>query len=155
MVTRLGSTLFLTATLLVGQDRCPLPPSPLSAQPNAFSPKQEMILGDLMAKQFQSHFAVVKDDELTKPLNEMGQRMLRALPPSPIQFQFILIDLPVVNAFGIPGGRIYVTRKMIAFLQDDQELAGMLAHEIGHIYTHQQAIEVSRVFQDVLNVRTF
>lgn len=112
-----------------------------------------MVVGDLMAQQFQSHFGVVKDDEeLTKPLNEIGQRVLQALPPSPIHFQFVLIDLPVVNAFGIPGGRIYVTRKMIAFVQDEQELAGLLAHEIGHTYTHQQAIELSQVFRQVLNV---
>src|SRR5262249_44137635 len=50
------------------------------------------------------------------------------------------------------GGRIYISRKMVAFARNEDELAGILAHEIGHIYTHQQAIDYTRWFKERLRV---
>jgi len=59
-----------------------------------------------------------------------------------------------VNSFSVGAGRIYVTRKMVAFLRNDDELAGMLGHEMGHILTHQNAIEMTRTFHDILGVNS-
>jgi hypothetical protein len=64
-----------------------------------------------------------------------------------------LIDAPVVDAFSTMGGRIYVSRKMVAFLRNEDELAGLLGHEIGHIVSDQPATEMSMLFQQVLGVR--
>lgn len=52
----------------------------------------------------------------------------------------------------VGAGRIYVTRKMVAFLRNDDELAGMLGHEMGHILTHQNAIEMTRRLHEILGV---
>jgi hypothetical protein len=69
-----------------------------------------------------------------------------------VPFRFYLIDLPQVNAFSIAGDRVYVSRKIVAFAHNDDELAGVLAHELGHIVTHQSAIEMTRAFREILNV---
>jgi len=54
----------------------------------------------------------------------------------------------------MPGGRVYVSRKMVAFLRNEDELAGLLGHELGHLAARQQAMELSRDFRDVLGPRT-
>ena len=69
-----------------------------------------------------------------------------------MKFRVILIDEPIVNSFSVGAGRIYVTRKMVAFLRNDDELAGMLGHAMGHILTHQNAIEMTRRFREILGV---
>ena len=147
---------WVTVTSLVAislsAQQCPLPPSPFQAEANIFSREQEMYLGDAVAQQLEGDFSVIKDDELNRRLREIGERLLRALPPDGRRYQFFLFDQPVANAWGLPGGRIYISRKMVAFTRSEDEFAGILAHEIGHIYTHQQAIDYTRWFKEVLRV---
>ena len=59
-----------------------------------------------------------------------------------------MIDAPEAQAFSVARERIYITRKMVALFRNDDELAGLLAHELGHILTHPNAIIVSRLFMD-------
>ena len=79
--------------------------------------------------------------------------MVQHLPPTQLKFRFYLMELPEVNAFSIAGGRVYVSRKMVALAKTDDELAGVLAHELGHIVTHQIAIEMTTRLRDVLSVK--
>lgn len=109
-------------------------------------------MGEVMAEQAQRDFRVIRDEKLNARLQQVGGAILKRLPESGLKYQFTLVDLPSINAFGIAGGRVYVTRKIVAFLQSDEELAALLAHEIGHIYTHQQAIDFSRLLFDNLGV---
>jgi WD40 repeat protein len=78
--------------------------------------------------------------------------LVRHLLPTKLNFRFYLIDLPEPNAFSIAGGRVYVARKLIAMTSSEDELAGVLAHEMGHIVTHQSGIYMSRRFREVLGV---
>jgi WD40 repeat protein len=142
----------LAATTLYSQERCPLPPSPFSAEANIFNAQQEMDLGDAAAQQVERSFHLVSDAELNGRLQALGDRLIKNLPRTDMRYRFVLFDEPVLNAWGLPGGRIYVSRKMVAFTKDEEELAGLLAHEIGHIYTHQQAIDYTRWFKDYLGI---
>jgi hypothetical protein len=54
-----------------------------------------------------------------------------------------------LNYFGTAGGRIYIFRRMISFTQNEDELAALLGHEIGHIATHQSAIEFTPMFREL------
>lgn len=134
------------------QDSCPLPPSPFNGEANIFSPQQEMYLGEIMEEHEGRYWNLIANDELNARLQRVGEALLKHLPQSDIHYSFRLIDLPEINAFGIPGGRVYVTRKMVAFLKDDNELAALLAHEIGHTYTHQQAIDFTRLLREKLGI---
>jgi hypothetical protein len=146
--------LCLPSTLYSQQQNCPLPPSLQAIPPgeNIFSDAQEVDLGDAMAESVALHVNVIQDDELTAHLRDVGNRLVEHLPPTQLKFRFYLIDLPEVNAFSIAGGRVYISRKIIAFSHNDDELAGILAHELGHIITHQTAIEMTRAFREVLGV---
>jgi hypothetical protein len=117
-----------------------------------FSDQQEVDLGDAMAETVALHVNVIQNDELSAHLRDLGNRLVQYLPPTHLNFRFYLIDLPQVNAFSIAGGRVYISRKVVAFARTDDEIAGILAHELGHIVTHQSAIEMTRAFREVLSV---
>ena len=139
---------------VASQQSCPVPPS-IQAVPhdqNMFSDQQEVDLGDALAEQLSLHIKVIYDDNLNAYLRTIGDRLVQHLPPTQMKFRFYLIELPEVNAFSIAGGRVYVARKMVALAKTDDELAGVLAHELGHIVTHQQAIEYSARLKEVLGV---
>lgn len=138
----------------LAQRGCPQAPvlQPIPAGENMFSDAQEVDLGDAVSENIALHVNVMTNDDLTAHLREIGNRLIRYLPPTQLKFRFYLVDLPSVNAFSIAGGRVYVSRKLVAFTQNDDELAGVLAHELGHIVTHQTAIQVTRAFREVLGV---
>src|SRR6516165_6357415 len=122
---------------------------PQSSQPNIFSPEQEIALGDIFAQQLDSSLLAIEDEILTAHLRAIGDRLAAQLPAIGLKFRFFLSDAPQANAFSIAGGRIYVTRKMIAFLQSEDELAAVIGHEMGHLVTHQHAIEFTASLQQL------
>jgi WD40 repeat protein len=120
-------------------------------EPNIFNEQQEDWLGTILDEQVLKQYNIVEDPEQDY-LQKMGERMLAQLPPTSRHYEFYIIDYPINNAFSLGGSKIYVTRQLIAFLQNEDELAGLLGHEIGHVVTHQVAIDVTRIFRKALNV---
>src|SRR5712671_1224252 len=119
-------------------------------EPNFFNEQQEIWLGSILDEQVFKQYNMVEDPERDY-LQKMGERMLAQLPPTNRHYEFYIIDYPVNNAFSLGGSKIYVTRQLIAFLKNEDELAGLLGHEIGHVVTHQVAIDVTRMFRKTLN----
>ena len=134
------------------QQPCQPPALAAAAGPNIFSPQQEMDLGDAVAEHVQRDYRVMDDPALSAYLRRVGERVAGRLPPTGLQFRFFIVDLPDVNAFTTPGGRIYVTRKLVAFARNEDELAGVIAHELGHAVTRQPAADLTRIFREVLGV---
>lgn len=129
----------------------PIPPA-VAKEQNIFSEQQEIDLGDAVAAHVQRTFGVVDDEALNARLNEIGARLLRQLPPMRLPVRFVLVDVPDANAFTLPGGRIYVCRKLVALAQTEDELAGVMGHELGHVVAHHGAIVMTRLFREVLGV---
>jgi hypothetical protein len=122
---------------------------PQSNEANIFTPQQEVDLGDVISGYVVPNHRPIDDDALTAHLRAIGDRLIAQLPSTDLRFRFYLADWPQANAFSIVGGRVYVARKLISFARSEDEVAGVLAHELGHIVTHQQAIDFSRYFQQV------
>ncbi|HEX8339013.1 MAG TPA: M48 family metalloprotease, partial [Pyrinomonadaceae bacterium] len=126
--------------------------SAASRAQSIFSPRQEMELGDVIAEHAQRDYRILEEPETTGFLRRVGERLVKQLPPTEMRYQFFVVDLPDANAFTMPGGRIYVTRKLIAFAASEDELAGVLAHELGHAASGQLAADMTRIFREVLGV---
>jgi predicted Zn-dependent protease len=127
------------------------PPSFTTSAPNIFNDKQEQDLGDALAEMFEAGMRLappLADDQLTR----IGERLLATLPPTGIHYRFRVYDSGEINGFSIAGGRVYISRKLIAALKNEDELAGVLVHEIGHLSTHQTAINITRALRLRLHI---
>ena len=80
-------------------------------------------------------------------VNRVGQRLVANSDDAGSAFTFTVVDSPDINAFALPGGYIYINRGLLAYLESEAELAGVLAHEIGHVtaghHSEQQAASVT------------
>lgn len=151
LVLFLGSTALLHAQ----ESHSPCEMTPLT-QPrpgaNMFTPQQETDLGDIIAQENTYEFRPIEDAELSRELSQVGDRMVKHLPASGLTFRFYVSDAPVANAWSIVGGRVYLTRKIIGLFRNEDEMAGVIGHELGHIVTHEQAKLYTRLFREQLNV---
>ena len=148
----LAGGLFGPSTLAAPRAQCRAPLPPPSREPNIFTAAQETDLGDAVAERFESSLRIIEDDALTANLQRIGGRLVAHLPPTELKIQFRLVDIPDANAFVLPGGRIYVSRKLIGLTRTEDELAGVLGHELGHLVARQVTIAITKQFKEVLNV---
>jgi len=137
------------------QSPCPALQAPVVPPgANLFTGQQETELGEIIRQQVERDFLVIDEEELTGYVKSVGGQIISHLPDTGLKYEFSLYDQPEIQAFGMPGGHIYISRKMVAFLRTKDELAGLIGHELGHLVARQQAVEISRAFRDVLGVKT-
>ena len=142
----------LFAGPLGAQTPCSALPELSSNLKTIFSPEQEAYLGDAIASMMEHELRVYSQPKLTAPLEAILARLNAELPANSYAFHLSLIEIPEANAFAIAGGRIYVSRRLVGFVESEDELAGVLAHEMGHIVARQASAEMSRIFHEVLKV---
>jgi len=97
-----------------------------------------------MSVQVQDQIGLYADPELDAYLQGIGARLVKALGPTPYTFRFAIVDQFEPNAFASPGGYIYVSRGLLAQMNDEAELAGVLAHEISHVTRRHHARQIGR-----------
>jgi WD40 repeat protein len=132
---------------------CAPPPIVANAKSsNLFTPEQEMIFGELTIQNIAGEIRFIRDDRLVAYVNEIGDRIARHLPPTGLKFRFHLIELSEANAFNLPGGHVLLSRKLVAFSRNEDELAGVIAHELGHAVVRHGATDISEALRKVLNV---
>lgn len=144
--------LLATVSLTPAQDCKPPAIVFNSKSGNLFTPDQEMILGDLAMQQSFSDMRYVNDEQLLSYVRGIGEKLIKHLPSTGLQFQFHIVDYPEANAFNIPGGHVFVTRKAVALARNEDELASVLAHELGHAAVHHGATDMSSLMRKILNV---
>ena len=142
----------LLAALVAG---CALSRSPITGNKRAYAYTwaQEVRLGAEADQQILRAFGIYDDPELNRYVAEVGESVLANSdmrdPETPREFReteftFRVLDSPVVNAFALPGGYIYVTRGLLAHANNEAQLAVVLGHEIGHVaarHASQRALE--------------
>ena len=132
---------FLTATLTlspiaVAQQNLPDLGDPSQA---ALSVPQERKLGESIIRQVRLSGGYMNDPEVNGYLNELGNRLVTAIPGSPFDFEFFAVPDNSINAFALPGGYVGVNTGLILLAQTESELASVLAHEISHVTQHHIA----------------
>ena len=96
------------------------------------STQEELALGDQVHRQIIQQYAPSFDAALNQRVQNVGQRLAQVSDRQDYPYQFFVIDDKELNAFTIPGGRIYVFRGLLERITRDDQLAAVLAHEIGH-----------------------
>ena len=104
------------------------------------SEAQELSLGQQADSEIQRDMGVYDDPVLQEYVQEVGLSLAAVSHRPDLPWQFTVVDSPAVNAFALPGGYIYLTRGIMAYLGDEAELAGVLGHEIGHV-TARHAVQ--------------
>jgi predicted Zn-dependent protease len=94
---------------------------------------QEIAMGEEADGQIIAMYGLYPDTQIQAYVNDIGQDMAAQSHRPHLQWHFRVLDTPVVNAFAVPGGYIYVTRGLMAHLNSEAELAGVIGHEIGHV----------------------
>ena len=140
-------------SLTVAAQDCDPPKSSIPTRSNnIFSPEQEMVLGDLTYQRLAHEMHFVRDPQLVAYVRGIGDRLIKHLPETGLKFQFFIVDIPEANAFDVPGGYIFVSRKLIGFTNTEDELAGVIAHELGHAVVRHGASDFTTLLKKVLNV---
>ncbi len=97
------------------------------------SEAQEIRLGNRYHTEIIKQYPLYDNPELQAYISDIGNRLAANSHRSHLDFSFYLVDSPQVNAFAVPGGHIYITRGIMAYMQDEAQLAGVIGHEIGHV----------------------
>jgi predicted Zn-dependent protease len=108
------------------------------------SESQEVQMGREAAKQIPEELGLIEDRQVTELVQTLGLQMARASERPELPWEFHVVDSPVVNAFAIPGGFIYLTRGILAHMNSEAELVGVMGHEIGHVTARHSAQQISQ-----------
>jgi predicted Zn-dependent protease len=108
------------------------------------SPEQELRIGSEGYKAVVAEYGLYDDPAIHAFVNEVGRKVARASHQPGLAWHFAVLDDPTVNAFAMPGGYIYVTRGILAHLNSEAQLAGVLGHEIGHVTRRHSAGRITQ-----------
>ena len=106
---------------------------------NIVPTSQELELGAQFSKQIEEEVTLYEDPEVVGYIDSLGQHIVRHCKRADIPYRFKVVDADVVNAFALPGGYVYVYSGLIARAENESELAGVIAHEIGHVVARHGA----------------
>jgi len=108
------------------------------------SREQEQAAGREGAEQVASAFGIFEEAELTRYVAAVGARVAAHSPREQVAWRFEIVDQEVPNAFALPDGHIYVSRGLLELANGEDELAGVLAHEVAHVAARHHARQQTR-----------
>jgi len=134
----------LSAALLVSTAACAVNPATGEREFSLVSEEQEIAMGREADPQITASLGLVENEDLQEYVSDLGLRLAAVSERPDLPWSFKVVDDPIVNAFALPGGFIYVTRGILAHFASEAELAGVLGHEIGHVTARHSASQMSR-----------
>jgi len=113
---------------------------------------EEAELGRASHKQIMKAYSRYNDPKILEYVTELGEKLATVSHRNELIYHFTVLDSPQVNAFAVPGGYVYITRGMLAYLGSEAELCGVLGHELGHITARHGVKQYSK--NQVTNIFT-
>jgi predicted Zn-dependent protease len=125
--------LFLTATAVGFASGCAT--NPVTGTPDLvfMTEAKEIELGNSYDSKVKKQYSVYPAPELQAYVQGIGEKLAAQSHRPQLKYRFTVLDSPEVNAFALPGGHIYITRGILAYINSESELAAVLGHEIGHV----------------------
>lgn len=111
---------------------------------NWYSTNAEMGWGSQIAQQVQKSSRLIHDPVVEEYVNRIAQNLVKN-SDAKVPFTVKVIDTDEINAFALPGGFFFVNSGVVLAADNEAELAGVMAHEIGHVAAHHQAREMTRM----------
>lgn len=144
MIARFGKyALMAVAVMMAGS--CSVNPATGQRQFTGLLPEsQEASIGASEHDKVKATYGDFITGPIADYVSQLGQKIAANTERSDVQYKFYVIDSPIVNAFAVPGGYIYISRGLITLANNEAELAGVIAHEIGHITGRHAAARMSQ-----------
>ncbi len=140
-MTKRTVSFLLLFTFLIS---CAINPVTGKRELSLISEEREIAMGKEYDPQISQMYGVYDDKELLKYVDDLGQKMAKISHRSHLKYEIKVMDSPVINAFAVPGGYVYFTRGILAYLNSEAELAGVMGHEIGHITAKHSVSQQSK-----------
>src|SRR5215471_5279066 len=122
--------------------------TPIKLHGNKFQPGDDVKLGQQAAAQAEQQMQLVRDPELVAYLDRVGQHLAAAIPQEfqhpEFQYSFKVVNAKEINAFALPGGPMYVNSGMITAAKSEDEMAGVMAHELSHVALRHGTAQVTK-----------
>jgi predicted Zn-dependent protease len=140
LATRLAGSLALAFFVV----SCATNPATGGKMLSLVSESQEIQMGQQFSQEVESSMPLVDDAELQAYVEGVGLALAAVSERPDLPWSFRVVDDPVVNAFALPGGPVYVTRGILAHFSSEAEMAAVLGHEVGHITARHSVEQISR-----------
>jgi predicted Zn-dependent protease len=105
----------------------------------SFTIEDEKKLGKEFYEKLEKSGALSDNVRVNAYVSRLGNHIVSVIPESPFEYRFSVVNSSAINAFATPGGYVYVNRGLINLVENESELAGVLSHEIGHVYARHIA----------------
>ncbi len=144
--TKTNPVRILAAGLALALAVCTTVVNPVSGarELSVMSESDKVAEGRKAHEQVLAEFGAYPDAKLQAYVDELGQRLARQSHRSQLEWHFTAFDSPEINAFALPGGYVYVTRGIMAYMDSEADLAGVIGHEIGHVTARHGAQRATR-----------
>ena len=122
--------------LLIGMGGCARSQFNLATQQEEYtvtSTDREVAMGRTLAHRVQEELTLVPDESLRERVSTIGRRIVAVCDRQELVYSFAVVEDKDVNAFSLPGGYVFLNRGLIDKTASDDELAGVIAHEVAHI----------------------
>jgi predicted Zn-dependent protease len=136
--------MLLAAALAAGCGTTVQNPVTGKAERSVMDESAEIAEGRKAHPQVLAEYGVVDDARVQAYVDGIGQRLASQSHRANLKWTFTVLDSPEVNAFALPGGYVYVTRGLMAYMENEAELAGVIGHEIGHVTARHGAQRATR-----------
>ncbi|MDQ3180640.1 MAG: M48 family metalloprotease [Acidobacteriota bacterium] len=151
-VVALAWTMLVMPLATIGQTR-------VVAPKNKYKVQDDVKLGREYSAQVEQQMPILNDTESTRYLQDVGQRLVNAIPRQfqqpEFEYNFKIVNARDINAFALPGGPMYVNRGMIDAAKNEGEMAGVMAHELSHVvlrHSTAQATKQSGALNQILGI---
>jgi len=111
---------------------------------NLYNEDQEVAMGRQADPAIVAQYGLYGSEELSAYIDQLGQDVARTSQRPQLEYTFRVLDSPVINAFALPGGWVYMTRGILAHFNSEDELVGVLGHEVGHVVARHGVEQMSR-----------
>ncbi len=137
--------LFSLVVLVINLSSCARNPVTGKNEFMLLSENDEIKMGAAADKDVVQMYGLYEDQAILDYVDGIGQKMAKISHRPNLKYEFKVMNSPVINAFAVPGGYIYLTRGILAYLNNEAELAGVIGHEIGHVTARHSAQKYSEI----------